>query len=161
MTEEEFAQFRHSAHHELMELNSLCEQQFFVGHWERWDYDGDLGTITFSEGGLAKVIAEVQLVGTTSTRSGTWLWGWANDSVPRSRTIQIDQVRAFGIAESLPVLSEPSWHDDEYHGWEMTAIAAKLLHARGGYRAPRQGAGFSYYVYTSIGWAQEEGPKPN
>src|SRR5580704_17361587 len=161
MTEDEYTQFRHGAHHELMELNSLCKRQFSIGNWDRWDYDGDLGTITFSEGGLPKVIAEIQLVGTTSTKSHTWLWGWANESVPRPITVQIERVRDFGKAESLPVLFEPSWPDDEYHGWEMTAIAAKLLHAKGGYRAPREGAGFSYYIYTSVRCAHEGIAKPN
>ena len=134
MDEEQFRAFRHATYHELMELNSACEGEFRIGHWERWDYDADAGTIIFSETGIQKVIAEVQLVGTTSAKSNTWLWGWANSSVPRARTVQIERVRAFGEAESLPMLTEPSWPDDEYHGWEMTAIAAKLIHGKGGYR---------------------------
>jgi hypothetical protein len=155
MTEEQYREFQLAAHHELTELNSVCEREFSIGHWERWDYDGDAGTITFSEAGIPKVIADVQLVGTTSTRSNTWLWGWANESVPRSITQLIEKVRAFGQTESLPELIETSWPDDEYHGWEMTEIAAKLIHARGAYRAPRQGGGFSYYVYTAIRHAAE------
>ncbi|MGA2537913.1 MAG: DUF6882 domain-containing protein, partial [Terracidiphilus sp.] len=105
MTEQQYEEFRHAAHHELMALNSLCEREFSIGNWDRWDYDSDAGTIKFSETGVAKVVATVQLVGTTSTKSNSWLWGRANESVPRPITLQMEKVRAFGEAESLTVLS--------------------------------------------------------
>lgn len=66
MTDQRYRDFRHAAHHDLMALNATCKEKFGIGSYERWDYDGDAGTITFSEGKIPKVVAEVQLVGTTS-----------------------------------------------------------------------------------------------
>lgn len=159
MTDEEYLEFCHVAQHELLEKNAVCEQQFLIGHREQWQYDADQGTLTFSAEGVAKVIANVQVVGTTSIKSNTWLWGWANESVPTGQTTQIQKVRLFGEAESLSVLTEASWPDDEYHGWEMTAITAKIINAKGGYRAPRQGGGFSYYVYTAVRLVDQVGSR--
>ena len=67
MTPDEFHEFRHRAVHELMDLNADCEAKFRIGHWERWVYDLDAGTLIFSESGVPKVIAAIQVVGTTST----------------------------------------------------------------------------------------------
>ena len=140
---------------QLITLNADLEQQFSLGHWERWDYDAFAGTITFSEEGTPKIIADVQVVGTTSNKSNNWLWGWANQSVPVSVSAVIQKVREFGLAESLPVLIEPYWPDEECHGWDMTAVATRVLTGRGGYRTPRSGGGFTYYVFTAIRFASE------
>ncbi len=161
MIDEEFEKFRHTAQHELTDLNNRCKQEFSIGHWEGCEYDSKKGTIVFSEGGAPKVIAMVQVVGTTSARSKSWLWGWANESVPRDRTVLLEKVRAFGKTEGLDILTEASWPDDEYHGWEMTAITAKLVCAKGGYRMRRADGGYSYYVFTDIRLAGQSGPKPN
>ena len=79
--------------------------------------------------------------------------------MPASQTARLDQVRVFGATESLPILTTPSWPDDEYHGWEMTAIAAKIVGAKGGYRAPRASGGYSYYIFTDIRFAGGAGEK--
>ena len=92
-------------------------------------------------------------MGTTSVIGGTWLWGWANKSIPTVLTRALSAVKAFGEAEALPVLTEPSWPTDEYHGWEMTAIAARLVGAKGPYRTPRTTGGHSYYLFTDLRFA--------
>jgi hypothetical protein len=155
MTGEQYEKFRHTAVHELMSLNALCQRQFSIGSWEHWRYDAESGTLTFSEGGVPRVIATVQVVGTTSTKSHTWLWGWANQSVPPARTALLAEVRRFGEVESLSILIQPEWPDDEHHGWEMAAITAKIIGAKGAYRAPRDSGGYSYYVYTDVRLAND------
>ena len=137
MTEDEYEQFRQEAMDSLVDLNADCERQFSIGHWERWDYDAHTGTIAFSEAGAPKVIADVQVVGTTSTKSRNWLWAWSNQSVPSPRSALIEKVREFGEAESLSSLTEAYLSDGEHLGWELTAITVKLINGRGGYRTPR------------------------
>jgi hypothetical protein len=109
MTAEEFEQFRHKAVHSLMDLNEDCEHRFGIGHWEHWDYDLDAGTLVFSDGGVPRVVANIQAVGTTSTASKTWLWGWADDRFPAGVTAGLREVREFGTQENLPQLrNQPS-----------------------------------------------------
>ena len=156
MEAEQFSVFRHDAVHELMRLNELCEKEFHISSWPRWDYDLERGTLTFSENGVPKVLASIHVVGTTSVSVGTWMWSWANESLPPSVTKEVANVREFGQAESIPELTEAERPDDEYLGWEMTAVAAKLLGAKGAYRCPGDN-GFVYVVYSSIGFATSDG----
>src|SRR5215471_10510815 len=163
MEPEEFSKFRHEAVHELMDLNELCEKEYRISSWPRWEYDFDRGTLTFTQDGVPKVLASIQVVGTTSISGGTWLWGWANESLTRKVTAQISKVRAFGEAEEIPELTNAELPDDEYLGWGMTAVAAKLLGAKGAYRCPGDN-GFVYVVYSSIGFANDASlhtPSPN
>jgi hypothetical protein len=147
-----FERFRHRAVHALQDLNAICEQEFQIGHWERYDYDLDLGTLTFSQDGVARVVAQIQAVGSTSTITNTWLWGWANESLPSSVTARICEVRHFGNLEALTKLTEPKLPDEEYLGWELTAIAAQIVGAKGAYRCPGE-HGFLYLLYTDLAFA--------
>ena len=156
MDSTQFSKFQHEAVHELMSLNEACEKEFHIGSWSRWDYDLERQTLTFSQEGLPRVEASIQVVGTTSISGGTWLWGWANDSLPPNVISAIEKVRAFGDAEDLTELTKADLPDDEYLGWEMTAIAAKLLGAKGAYRCPDDN-GFVYVIYRSIGFADGTG----
>jgi hypothetical protein len=153
MTPDQFSEFRHTAVHELMRLNEHCKEEFQIASWPRWDYDLDSGTLTFSENSVPKVIASIQVVGTTSRSLGTWMWGWANDSLPPNAVEAMASVREFGRNENISELIKSELPDDEYLGWGMTAVAAKLLGARGAYWCPNDD-GFTYLIYTSIGFAQ-------
>ena len=158
MEQESFSKFRHKAIHELMDLNELCEREFRISSWPRWEYDLDGGTLTFSEDGVPKVVASIQVVGTTSVSGGTWLWGWANESLTPKVTTQLAEVRTFGEAEKISDLTNAELPDDEYLGWAMTAVTAKVLGAKGAYRCPGEN-GFVYVVYSSIGFA-DAAPSP-
>jgi hypothetical protein len=151
---EAFIAFKHEAIHELTRLNEECRKAFRVGEWQRWDYDLERKTLIFSQDGVPRVIATIQVVGTTSERSGTWLWSWANTHLPPIVTAQIDKVRAFGEKEGLAELTEASATDDEHLGWSMTAVAARVLGSRGAYRCPGSN-GFVYLVFTDIAFADQ------
>lgn len=152
MTPQEYSDFRHSAVHELMALNERCKEEFRISTWPRWDYDLERNTLIFSEDGVVKVVASIQVIGTTSRSAGTWMWGWANESLPAISTREVARVREFGGTEDIAQLTKSELPDDEHLGWEMTAIAAKLLGAKGAYRCPGDN-GFLYLVYSSIGFA--------
>src|ERR1700682_2700315 len=141
MDPEQFSAYRHEAIHQLMKLNDECKDVYGITTWPRWDYDLEAGTLTFSENNIPKVIATIHVVGTTSISGGTWMWAWANESLTAKVTVASEMVRAFGYAENLTELTHECLPDDEHLGWEMTAIAAKLLRSIGGYRCP-DGNGF-------------------
>ena len=108
---------------------------FDLGQWDRYDYDQDTGTLTFSSGGRIGVVADIQIVGSTSKTTGTWLWAWDNPSVLESVKHCVDDVRAHGQKHGFAKLTTPKWTGDERDGWEMAAVAAYLLKAEGAYRA--------------------------
>ena len=151
MDPEQFSVYRHEAVHELMRLNELCEEEFRISSWPRWDYDFGRGTLTFSQDGVPKVRAAIQVIGTTSISGKTWMWGWANESLPQNVTKEVAKVRAFGAAENIAEFKEEELPDDEYLGWGLTAVAARILGVKGAYRCPGEN-GFVYVVYLSIGF---------
>jgi hypothetical protein len=114
MDPEQFSVYRHEAVHELMRLNELCEQQFHISFWARWDYEFERGTLTFSQDGVPKVLASIHVIGTTSVSGGTWMWGWANESLPPNVAKAVARVRAFGEAEDIAELKEAELPDAEY-----------------------------------------------
>src|SRR5579864_4700912 len=155
MTPERYSEFRHEAIHELIHLNELRNQEFNLSGWPRWDYELGHGTLTFSEEGVPKVLATIQAIGNTSISGGTWMWAWANRSLPASVIQAVLEVRAFGETESVAELTQAELPDDESLGWAMTAIAAKVLKAKGAYRCPGEN-GFLYVVYSLIDFAPPE-----
>jgi len=149
MDTQEFSDFKHKAVHELMALNEKSGDLYQISKWPKWNYDLDEATLTFSREGIPQVIASVQVVGTTSKRGKTWLWGWANSHLPAAAVKQIQKVGEFGETEGIADLTDPSAEDSEYLGWEMTAVAAKVLGSIGAYRCPGND-GFVYLVYSDI-----------
>jgi len=156
MTTEQFTALIQKAQEQLTSLNTRCREMFKLGSFENWDYDSEAGTIVFSTQRVPKVVAQVQVVGTTSAKSNTWLWAWANESVPRDLMASALAVRDFGQREGLGALVEPELPDDEFIGWEMTAIAAKVAGGIGGYRTPRVTGGYTFYLITGIHRVQSQ-----
>ena len=114
------------------ELNA----EFRIGEYERYDWDQETGQLVFSDGGRARVAAQIQFVGSVSTVSNTWLWAWANDSYEETIRAGVRRVRQFGTEHRFLRLASARWQADEVDGWEMTAVAAFLLQAQGAYRSP-------------------------
>lgn len=152
MTDKEYAAFKHDCVHELKRLNADCAAQFSIGVWERWDYDLENAALTFSQNDIPKIIADIQLVGTTSGSQQDWEWGWANPNMPLKSVLMTQQVKAFGEHNGIAELTKEFLPDDEYLGWGLTAITANILGAKGGYRCPGKN-GFLYFVYIDLWFA--------
>jgi hypothetical protein len=71
LSPEEFEDYRQQAYDSLVEINELCKQEFKLRSWQRWAYELEAGTLTFSNDGVPRVIATIQAVGSTSNKSGT------------------------------------------------------------------------------------------
>jgi hypothetical protein len=88
----------------------------YASSWPRWDYDLERGTVTFSQNGVPKVFASIQVIRTTSISGGTRMWGWANKSLsPNVKAVA--NVRAFGQVGNIAELTEAELPDDEHLGW--------------------------------------------
>jgi hypothetical protein len=148
-SDEEFQQFAHPLIHEAMAKNDVCEQQFKSGEGPRWDYDCDRSTLTFSQDGRSRVIADVLLVGTT--QADRWQWSWANGNLPKEERALTEPIRHFGEKYGWTKLAIPFQDTDEYTGWEMTALAVHALGAIGSYRFPTD-RGYAYLIYRDIRW---------
>jgi hypothetical protein len=112
----------------------------------------ETGEFVFSDGGIPKLVADFQVVGSISHISNTWMWSWANPSILESVKKDIHLVREFGEKHKLKALTEEKWDADELDGWAMTNVTARLLNAKGAYRCPDED-GALFVVFTDV-WRQ-------
>ena len=150
-----FPGWRHDAVHQLQDKNERLRAEFRLGDWPRYDYDFDAGTLIFSAQGVPKVIAEIQIAGTTSAEVGNWLWAWANASLPPELVTASRLVRAFGEEHGISDLTGETVEGDDLNalGWRLTSIMVRVTNALGAYRPPRDEGGSLYLIYKSISWA--------
>ena len=149
MTKEEFGEFEHECYEYLKAQQDILMSEYGMGGYERWDYDQETGEFIFSDGGIPKLIADFQAVGTISTLPNTWLWSWANPSIMESAKKDIRLVKRFGEEQGLNELTQEKWAADELDGWAMTNVTAKLLNAKGAYRCPDED-GALFVVFTAV-----------
>ncbi len=152
MNAQEYVKFEHDAFHRLAGLNKQLEQTYKLGAYKRWDYNLGTGEFVFSDEGVAKVVAKFQVVGSISSDEETWLWSWANAWILETACDQILRVREFGLHHGITKLTEAKWIAEEADGWEMAAVSAEILGARGAYRCPSRN-GFMFVIFTDIHFA--------
>ena len=108
MSDAKFIELVTAAHEYLTQRQELLRQTFGLASYERWDWDGERGTMVFSSVGIPGVIATGQLVGSVSRKTGTWLWAWSNQSIePRLRR-DLDEVRRYGEVHGICSSGRPS-----------------------------------------------------
>lgn len=147
----EFEALSKKAYEYLNEQQKVIEKTFGIHKYEDWFYDQKTGILTFSNAATKNKIVEIQYeeVGSISTISQTWLWSWANPHLDPKIKTEIEVVKNFGEINNLEHLTKKKWFGDEYDGWEMTAIAAYLMKAKGAYRLPLENT-FSFVIYKEI-----------
>lgn len=74
---------------------------------------------------------------------------WATPSLLRGGFRRVLDVRSFGEVHQLPNLTVPQWPATEVDGWEMAAVAAKVVGAQGAYRTPGD-ASFPFLLLMNL-----------
>lgn len=149
MTEDQFKDYLHESVHLAIDASQKYQDEFEIGKYARWQYDLEPATLTFSNEGVPYVVADIQAVGSISNASKSWLWAWANDSIPDHLTYSLSVVREFGEKNNILKLTESYWEATEEDGWEMSSITNRLIGGRGIYRCPNE-RGFLFLVLTDI-----------
>jgi hypothetical protein len=127
VTDQEFSKFAHESIHELIDLNKKYIEEFKIDDYARWEYGFETATLKFSNEGVLYVIADIQAVGTIAHESKSWLWAWSNDSIPEHVKESMEAVREFGEKNNILKLTEDYWEATEDDGWEMSAVANRIL----------------------------------
>ncbi|MES2037892.1 MAG: hypothetical protein V4495_08650 [Pseudomonadota bacterium] len=136
----------------LQKKTEQLNREFDLGSYQRYDWDQAKGELVFSNDGVAAVVAKIDFIGSYSSRTDTWLWAWANFHLLENVRTRVQAVRDFGEVHDYPCLTTPKWTAEEVNAWEMAAVAAHVLNARGIYRSPRDG-GASFLLISEISTA--------
>jgi hypothetical protein len=141
----EYEEFRHACVHESMERNHAWIDRYAIRARPRWDYEIDRGTLTFSGGEKAKVVADMVVVG--SVHGKEWEWSWGNANIPERHRSSMKKVFDFGVVKEWRKLTTLFLGSDEFLGWELGAISAHVLQAQAVYRCP---TGPDNFLYLAI-----------
>ena len=106
-----------------------------LGSTDRWDLDQDDGRLIFTSKTLVAA-APAQIIGTYSTESETWLWGWEHPSVVPPLQEHARRVREYGERHGIAELTTRKLACTEEDAWRFTALACHLCEAQGAYRGP-------------------------
>lgn len=136
LTYEEASELIHHAVHAVRATQEASDRRWSWRGMARWDFDPKTSTLTFSDPKLPTVIADVRLVGSYSTKSGTFQWAWQTYDEAAPEAAAVSRLRVFGEVRGISQLTSPKLECDEIHGWEMTSLAGYILGAEGLYRAP-------------------------
>jgi len=130
------------------------QREYQLGRWPRFDYDEGAGILVFSEGGVARVLADVQFVGEVSRRDSTWTWAWELPYVSAPLASAASQARRYGWLHGVAPLRRSGWRGDDVDGWEMTSLTGWIAGAEGGYRAPSSdSARYTFMLLRNVRWA--------
>ena len=109
----------------------------FASFW----FDQPSGTLALRDGAArAGVLAKVVPVGTHSTKSNTWLWGWANESLLPEFRARAQPLRDVHELIETPAIGEPVFNIPVDMPWQLTALAVQRLGALGAYKVPGDGS---------------------
>ena len=137
MNESQFEQFLSDAAEAVQAKNDLLEQRHGIGHFARWNHDGDLGQLTFSTpGDAAALVAETTDIGSYSLKTKTWLWAWANESLTSGARAKADELKKLYEVTGMRVFIDAHFDCDEYLAWELAASSVEHLGGIGCYRGP-------------------------
>ncbi|MFT4074111.1 MAG: hypothetical protein QM647_01175 [Asticcacaulis sp.] len=144
-----YHEWKHEAFHQLMDKQDRLEADYGLNTWPRYDYDVDAGRLTFSQDGVVKVMADIQVVGTIGSKD--WLWAWANDHWPDHVVADMEEVVSFGETHGILELISGYVTDTDLNqlGWKLTAVAVRILNAVGAYRPPSE-TGALFLLIKSI-----------
>ncbi|HXT40555.1 MAG TPA: hypothetical protein VN887_11115 [Candidatus Angelobacter sp.] len=118
------------------------------GKEERWDFSQDTGELVFTF--PDKIVrAPSQIIGSFDSRTGTWMWAWANSSISESLTRDSLRVRQYGEQNHILRLTSPEWSAEEMDAWHMTALACRLCCSNGAYRGPA-GTTFVFITFGEV-----------
>jgi hypothetical protein len=138
MTQEEFASFVEDCRNELRQKIASSVDKWKLTKFARFNFDQETGQIEFLDGEGPDIVCEVQVIGTYSKATRTWLWAWKNDFILDKLKDDSLIVNEFGDRHGLERLLDPKWEATEEDAWDMTAVAAHLSPAEGAYRLPNR-----------------------
>ncbi len=151
MEQKEFTELIKKSREYLLEQQEIIKENYGLGDYERMDYEQETGKMTFTLKGKKNVIMTFHMVGSVSDRSNTWMWSWDNPYLLDNVKEEMLKVKAYGEKNGIEKLIQPKWSGNEDDGWAMTAIAARILKAKGAFSFLSDEM-MIYVVFSDVRW---------
>lgn len=148
LSDQNFEDYKSQCVTDLMSLQPEFIKLYDINSYENWFYDHGIGAFHFKSDDGRNLYFKYIDVGSFSTKANTWNWSWNNKTTPKHVSQALEKVSAFGKVSKFEQLTKGLFEGDEYTGWEMTAISAKLLNAIGSYRISQEHL-FIYFIFIN------------
>jgi hypothetical protein len=133
-------------------LQRKARETFRLDGHERWAADYETGRFTMTVGGEAQIAANMQIVGSFSKQSNSWLWAWANETNEPHLVNEVAELRTLGEVRGISLLEDEYHADvDEAHCWELASLACYLLRYEAVYRAPMDHR-YLFFLLKDLRW---------
>jgi hypothetical protein len=132
---EEWESFALTALAWAQQQSDLLTTEYGLSGDVQYHWDLDDARIVFSRGGQEFLSARITMIASVNPERGTWLWSWANDSLPPSVLGDIDSVRQYGVDHQFPLLTWPGFQADPKPVDQARVVASYLLEADGLWRS--------------------------
>lgn len=125
------------SHLYLSKIQDSFKKKYNLNYYENWYYEDGTAIFKFNTG-EDEMYFKYQIVGSFSKNTNTWKWSWDNEHLPKIVKKDLSKVKEYGESNLYEKLTTGMWEADEIDGWEMTAIASKILKPIGAYRIPSE-----------------------
>lgn len=127
----------------LLSLEKQDKLESLIGE-HLHELDLDAGTIRFDT-----LQCPVQVIGTESDNTLTWLWAWADEQaeLPANLIQSAIQLRIWGAEAGVPELTTPSVDLNEADGHAISMIASEVCKASCYYRDGYEGGSVFFLVF--------------
>ncbi|ARJ03900.1 hypothetical protein GCM10010988_25690 [Cnuibacter physcomitrellae] len=131
----EFTQLLVESFVETKAKQERAAEKWGLGSSREWSADLAQGTITFDFPDYT-LHGRCQFLGSYAPEASTWLWGWANESIPAPMRHAALQVRALAERPGLELLAEPKVGVRADIADDFASIAVEVAGLDGWYRVP-------------------------
>jgi hypothetical protein len=136
MDTDEYERWMDAARARAQRNMDAARQRFGLGSHARYQADLVTATIRFFDAkDVERARADIQVAGTWSPNSGTWMWGWENESVPESAVRRLAPIVEAGRDKDIESLQTFVVECSEADAWSLAALAADIVGADCMYRS--------------------------
>jgi hypothetical protein len=137
MTDEEFDTFVEQAIDQLQRKQDILIESNRLETYPDYWFQQDTGTLQFKKAdGKVAVEASIIPIGSFSSRSETWQWAWANQSVIAQLREKAESLKGLFDLTGMDVFQKPTVEADEDMAVELAAMSVLYLESLGSYRIP-------------------------
>ena len=135
MNTNDYKQWVTAARQRVQAGMDAARERFGIGTHVRYETDLEEATIRFFDASDAEQArADIQVAGSWSPNSETWMWGWENESVPEAAVSKLGPVAETGRDKDVPALQAHVVGCDEAESWSLASLAADIVGAQCVYR---------------------------
>lgn len=143
LTDDEFHAFLRACRDELAAKQARFQQR--IASAARWQCELAEGTLSFDG-----MIFGITPVGTYSEAEQTWLWAWANESLPQKARETSRPIQALFDRTGFRVFVDAGLPATASDAEDLTAMALHELGATGLFRIPSEGLTLYLAVHATV-----------